>query len=1166
MLGGSRAWGLAAMAVAGLVCVMVLAGDAHAQGQDELAAVDKEIEQLLTAGKAEEALPVAQRAVERAEKTHGPEHSVVARLLLRLAEASCGLRRMSECEQYERRAVGIREKAMGPNHPDTAEAVLALGGTFAQTGRPVEAEQSYRRALAIYEDSLGSQDVKVAAVLGYLATLYHRWGRFGEAEPLFLRSLAIYEKALGSEHANVDAALNRLANLYWTQGRHVEAEPLFRRSLAIREKMLGPDHADVGTALNDLAGVYHDQGRYAEAEPLFKRSLAIREKALGPEHHLVGSALTNLAALYRAQGRYAEAEPLYRRSIAVREKARGLDSIDVAASLNNLAALYRDQGRYADVEPLWKRSLAIVEKALGPEHVFVGVTLNNLGELYWAQGRFAEAEPLYKRSLAIRERVLGPEHADVGVSLNNLAALHRDQGRYAEAEPLWKRSLATVEKALGPDHPVVGTLLNNLALLYGNQGRFAEAEPLLRRSLAIREKALGLDHREVGNSLHNLASLALAQGDWAQAANYWRRSASVIQRRAQRGLAGAAEGASKGEAQRFPWPFFGLVKATHRLAAQGRVDLEAQARAMFETAQWAQGSEAAVSLAQMAARSAKGSHELSLLVRERQDLVSEWQAKDKQLITAKSEPPAKRNAATEKSLNDRQAAIDTRLAAIDARLAKDFPDYAALASPAPVSVAEVQAQLGADEALVLFVDTDDRFKPLPEETFVWVVTKREVRWLRSDLGTATLGREVAALRCGLDAANWADATGWPERDEADAKRKKDQLARRNLCRQLTGTEVNDEDVPPFDAKRAHALYQGLFGEAADLIRGKRMLVVPSGALTTLPFQVLVTEAPKSKDLAGARWLIRDHAITVLPAVASLKALRRTGKPSAAPKPMIGFGNPLLDGNQAHPQHGAYFKQQAAIARAQTGCAKSAKKRTAALRVVTRSWHTAPLSGGRVADLDHLRAQAPLPETADELCQVARSVGGSVENVHIGARATETEVKRLSSSGQLARYRMLHFATHGTLAGQLSGTSEPGLILSPPNTATAEDDGYLSGSEIASLKLDADWVILSACNTAGGAGEGEAAEALSGLARVFFYAGARALLVSHWEVDSGTAVKLITSAVGALAKDRSIGRAEALRRAMLAVMTDTSRPKNWVPAWHPAVWAPFVVVGEGGREK
>jgi CHAT domain-containing protein len=277
--------------------------------------------------------------------------------------------------------------------------------------------------------------------------------------------------------------------------------------------------------------------------------------------------------------------------------------------------------------------------------------------------------------------------------------------------------------------------------------------------------------------------------------------------------------------------------------------------------------------------------------------------------------------------------------------------------------------------------------------------------------------------------------------------------------------------------------------------------------------------------------------------------------------MLGFANPLLDGDQTHPQHGAWYRREAQRARAETGCAATPGRRTAALRAVGRSATPVPQAAG-IADLAHLKMQSPLPETADEVCEVARSVGADLSDMRIGARATETEIKRLSAAGELASYRILHFATHGLLAGDLSGTREPGLILTPPAKATPQDDGYLSGSDIAGLKLDADWVILSACNTAGGAGEGEAAEALSGLARVFFYAGARALLVSHWEVDSDAAVKLVTTAVGALAKDKGLGRAEALRRAMLAVMADTSRPANWTPAWHPGVWAPFVVVGEG----
>jgi CHAT domain-containing protein len=208
---------------------------------------------------------------------------------------------------------------------------------------------------------------------------------------------------------------------------------------------------------------------------------------------------------------------------------------------------------------------------------------------------------------------------------------------------------------------------------------------------------------------------------------------------------------------------------------------------------------------------------------------------------------------------------------------------------------------------------------------------------------------------------------------------------------------------------------------------------------------------------------------------------------------------------------------------------------------------APMAVRGLADVDLLRAQLPLPETRDELCAIARDLKADPGEMRLGARATEREVKRLSARGALAQYRIVHFATHGVLAGQLDPKAESGLILTPPETASEEDDGYLTASEIAALKLDADWVILSACNTAAGGATG--AEALSGLARVFFYAQARALLVSHWEVDSDATVKLIIGAVSEIALDKRVGRAEALRRAMLAMIDGASRKRRIPPIGH-----------------
>ena len=201
----------------------------------------------------------------------------------------------------------------------------------------------------------------------------------------------------------------------------------------------------------------------------------------------------------------------------------------------------------------------------------------------------------------------------------------------------------------------------------------------------------------------------------------------------------------------------------------------------------------------------------------------------------------------------------------------------------------------------------------------------------------------------------------------------------------------------------------------------------------------------------------------------------------------------------------------------------------------------------------MRKLRPLPNTAAELRQIADYLGGKEEDLYLRDRATETMVKEIA----LDQSKVLAFATHGLISGQLEDLSEPALVLTPPTRGTEADDGLLTASEIAQLKLDADFIILSACNTASADKPG--AEGLSGLAKAFFYAGARSLLVSHWPVETNTAAKLTTRMFDELKADPGIGRSEALRRSMMALA------KNQKYA-HPLLWAPFVVVGEGGAQR
>jgi CHAT domain-containing protein len=210
----------------------------------------------------------------------------------------------------------------------------------------------------------------------------------------------------------------------------------------------------------------------------------------------------------------------------------------------------------------------------------------------------------------------------------------------------------------------------------------------------------------------------------------------------------------------------------------------------------------------------------------------------------------------------------------------------------------------------------------------------------------------------------------------------------------------------------------------------------------------------------------------------------------------------------------------------------------------------------MAPLCYRRHRFP-PEIIQHAIWLYLRMGAGEQDLYLAERASESLLRRAG----LDRYRIVEFATHGLMSGDLRGLAEPALVLTPPPVATSDNDGLLTASKVATLKFNADWVVLSACNTAAPDGAPDAG-GLSGLAKAFFYAGARSLLVSHWAVPSRAAVKLVTAAFDELKKDPSIGRAEALRRAEMG-MLDPKSPPEFA---HPLVWAPFVLAGEGGAER
>jgi tetratricopeptide (TPR) repeat protein len=382
------------------------------------------------------------------------------------------------------RALEVAKRARGREHLETAGALNNFGFLLKKIGDYAKAEPLYQEALRIRRKAFGPEHPDTASSLNNLAELYRAMGDYGKAEPLCQEALRIRRKVLGSENPDTATSLDNLAMLYKDMGDYAKAEPLCQEALRIHQKVFGSEHPDTARSLNNLAVVYQTMGDYAKAEPLYQEALRIRQKVRGPEHPDTASTFNNLAGLYREMGEYAKAEPLYQEALRIRQKVLGSEHPDTATSLDNLAMLYTDMRDHAKAEPLYQEALRIRQKVFGSEHPDTAISLNNMAVLYLRMGDYVKAEPLYQEALRIRQKVFGLEHPDTAISLNNMAVLYLTMGDYVKAEPLCQEAPRILKKVLGPEHRETATSLTNLALLEFDLGRIDEATAVARQASA----------------------------------------------------------------------------------------------------------------------------------------------------------------------------------------------------------------------------------------------------------------------------------------------------------------------------------------------------------------------------------------------------------------------------------------------------------------------------------------------------------------------------------------------------------------------------------------------------------------------------------------------------------------------------------------------------------
>jgi CHAT domain-containing protein/Tfp pilus assembly protein PilF len=1001
---------------------------------------------------------------------------------------------------------------------------MKLGDALSEVRRWDAAHSAYGDALKAAQQGLqGSASARVWQAEG---EAYKKGNEPGKAAEAYREALGISTR-LSPESLASAASLNRLGNAALDRGDVAAAEEFHRRALAIRER-LAPGSLDVAASLNNLGNAVQDRGDLAGAQELHKRSLAILE-VLAPGSLSVATSLNNLGNAARDRGDLATAEEFHKRALAIRERlAPG--SLAVAASLNNLGSVARDRGDLALAEEFFKRSL-VIKEVLAPGSLDVASALNNLGAVALDRGDLAAAEEFFKRDLAITE-VLAPRSLDVAMGLNNLGNVARARGDLAAAAESHQRSLA-IREVLAPGSLDVAVSLNNLGNVAQDRGELATAEELFRRSVAIKE-VLAPGSLDVATGLNNLGSIARARGDLAAAAEFYRRSLAI------------GESLAPGSLQ-VAWSLSGLGDAAGDRGDLVRAeDLHQEALAILQA------------LSPGSVDEAECWNSLGIIARRRGDRVQALES-FRRAIEALEAQKGKLGG-TEDARSGFAAKYghfyrdymeillesqrqDEALHVLERSRARSL--LSMLAERDLVFASEIPADLARERKLIDgdYDRTQAKLGELSPEKDAQaieglLVRLRELRQKQGEiaervkkasprlaslqypepLDLAGIGKALdpgtvlLSYSVGEDKTYLFVVQPTPKLlprapslsvftlplGENDLRGKVESF--RNLIDQRSGS---DQALIP----QGKQLYEGLVKPAEALIEGsERVVILPDGPLHTLPFAALVREPRKGRPSYFVEWKPL-HSVVSATVYAEIQKSRRDRQTQAPVSVMAAFGDPVYP----------------ALSKEKADSIPNAELRSA-------------VRGGFSLN--------PLPGTRKEVEGIT-GLYGTAAVAYLGVEATEERARSLDKD-----VRYVHFASHGLLNERFPLDSALALTI-PEKVGDGQENGLLQAWEIfQQVRIDADLVTLSACET--GLGKEMGGEGLVGLTRAFQYAGARSVLASLWSVSDVSTADLMRRFYTYLKAGKT--KDEALRSAQVDLI-------HGATASHPFHWAAFQLVGD-----
>ena len=1094
---------------------------------------------------------------------------------------------------YHTKALAIRLKVLGKDHPDVAISYNNIGCSYNNKGEYDKAIDIYEKSLAILIKTVGENHPNVASSYNNIGSSYHGKGEYDKAIGYYEKSLAIRLKVLGENHLDVAASYNDIGSAYDSKGEYDKAIGYYEKSLATRLKILGENHPVVATSYNNIGVTYANKGDYNIAIEYYEKSLAIRLKVLGENHPDVSTSYNNIGSAYDIKGEYDKAIGYYEKSLTIRLKVFGENHPDVASSYSGIGSVYDNKGEYDKAIGYYENSLAIRLRVLGENHPDSASSYNNIGSVYDDKGEYDRAIGYYEKSLAIRLKVLGENHPDSASSFNNIGVSYSNKGEYDKAIGYYQKSLFIRLKVLGENHPDVASSYDCIGSAYTQMFEYDKAIEYQKKALAIRLKVLGEDHPSIAHSYGSFGFTYYYKGDSDKALEYFRKSLTVeLKVYGERhpsttttynniGMVYQTKGDNDKAIEYFRKALdvrlekFGenhVLTATSYhsigIAYNNKKDyaraVEYYAKAL-DILKKGNSRQEAITGAKDLGLAAAYNNNWDLAASSFEYAVSVIEQARETIGAGKTEFMSRNIAIYYYLLATYTVMKDTEkvFAVAESMRSRGFLDRLTLS--AALSVSGVSPELKSK-----MLSLNDEIESLASRRL------KEIQKSQEDQDSKLLiaiSNELAAKEkefAGLDdtlmkidkyrdmrkpkIATLADAKSLCGKDKAIVEYviwEEDNNEKQSYALVITssGMKIVHLDAA-FDysgtvAKYREAIIVGRTDEVPglssslyakliapieqDLEGISSVIIVPDGSLAFLPFDSL-------RKSADAPYLCEKFALSLQSSVSVMMMVRTRDYSKDNREAMLAFGGAVYDMNGKNTDRG---NKRAGIIMRGVGFKEKKNRESQGPR-------------GYYAAQGFLWPN--IPGTKTEVQTIASNVfGDKGVTVVTGKDVTEAALKSLSAKKKLKGYHAVHLACHGYYDPEFPGYSA--VVFSEVSQKDSAEDGYLSVEEAALLDMDADMVVLSACET--GIGTIVRGDGVVGLTRAFNVAGANSVGVTLWTVDDNATNEFMVSVYKKM-KEMNIPFAKA---AYLTKMEFIKGKINGHDYSDPYFWSPFVVYGE-----